>query len=207
MSWEPVVAHFDVRSESEATAVCSGYVAGMIFSTTRRIMTDLASARTRVAVALAVVASTLMVTACSDTVESAPVWTSQKDPIAYGRLGGEAAQWQIHRGEKVSSGSRTFTIDVSRSGCASGKTGDVLDPVVQLEAKQVVIVARVAKLRRGGYNCQSNDWVPATVTLSEPLGRRQLIDGECTIGASGTYAGCQTPVRWDPVKGTIPSDF
>ena len=51
----------------------------------------------------------------------------------------------------------------------------------------------------GMYNCLGNDSVAVTVTLSEPIGDRTLIDAACLAGDAVRTSSCQTgAIRWTP---------
>lgn len=67
------------------------------------------------------------------------------------------------------------------------------------EADQIVIAAFVAPLPADAYNCPGNDSVTVTVQLSEPVGRRQLIDGACLEGEAVITSFCSDgAMRWSP---------
>lgn len=81
-------------------------------------------------------------------------------------------------------------------GCASGFTGTVLEPQVTYEAEQIVITTVVEPLDDEAATCPSNEWVAATVELSEPIGDRELIDGLCLEAEYAGTAHCMDPARW-----------
>ena len=106
-------------------------------------------------------------------------------------------------GEAVTPDSTHIDLGVTRLGCASGKTGTVLDPVVRFDAARVVITASVEPLPQGvGYNCQGNDSVSVGVDLDEPIGQRSLVDGTCLGGEAANTAVCADDggVRWKPTR-------
>jgi hypothetical protein len=51
--------------------------------------------------------------------------------------------------------------------------------VIVNEPSRVVITFTVASLGPGAYDCPDNDAVRSVVTLDEPLGDRDLVDGAC----------------------------
>ena len=117
---------------------------------------------------------------------------------------GEAATWTTLNGEALTPDSTHVELGVTRLGCASGRTGTVLDPVVRFEAARVVITASVEPLPQGvGYNCQGNDSVSVGVDLDEPVGQRSLVDGTCLGGEAANTAMCVDDGggRWKPTLG------
>lgn len=68
---------------------------------------------------------------------------------------------------------------INELACASGEapTGREVVPVVVETATTVTVTALVAPVA-GGAECPSNPWHPITITLDEPLGDRQLLDGQ-----------------------------
>lgn len=110
---------------------------------------------------------------------------------------GDPATWRLTSPSAVSAGSSEIDIEVTRLGCASGVTGEVLAPQVTYEEEQIVIRVDVARVGSGAQNCQGNDAVPVTVDLSEPVGDRAIIDGGCALEGVGTTAECaETAVRF-----------
>ncbi len=153
-----------------------------------------------------VVALSFALAACGGVVreipdETDPDQTVVDQPIEYAKLPGDVGIWQLPEGTDVTAETTSFTIEVTRLACAGGVTGEVLEPAVEVTDTEVVIVARVGEQKPGEYTCPSNDWVPVTVNLPEPIGQRQLVDGECQFGESGYVSHCENPVRWDPESG------
>jgi hypothetical protein len=136
------------------------------------------------------------VTACS----SGPSAQQDGGPIDYKKLPGDGALGQLPQGAVVTSDDTSLMIEVTRLSCAGGVTGEVLEPAVSFTESEVVIVARVGEIE-GDQTCPSNDWVPITVDLSEPIGERKLVDGECLLGDSDRISDCVDAVRWDPEAG------
>lgn len=153
--------------------------------------------RRSVRILLASLAVALASAACTQSGDPAEGVLSHSD-TAYDDLPGESATWELQQPDKITAESTELTIDVTRTACASGKTGEVLDPIARYEQDQIVIIARVAELADEVHDCQENDSVPVQITLAEPIGDRPLIDGECTEGKGADYLYCEEPVRWSP---------
>lgn len=92
---------------------------------------------------------------------------------------GDPATWQLIVPDDVTSDSTTLEVEVTRADCANGVTGELLAPVITYQATQVIIRIDAEPSALETANCMSNDAVPVTVTLSEPVGQRKLIDGAC----------------------------
>mgnify|MGYP006915348672 CR=1 FL=1 len=136
---------------------------------------------------------------CTTTISDTP---SADMEIDYAELPGDPAVWRIVPGSDIDPDDNRLPIEVTRVGCANGVTGAVLDPVVEYNETQVVITQRVESLPPGGYTCQGNDLVPKQIELTEKVGDRELVDGECLYGDNGHTIFCDTPSRWDPKTGT-----
>lgn len=108
---------------------------------------------------------------------------------------GDTATWELLDPNDVSVESTILEVGAVRLECASGVTGELLDPVIVYESDQVVITIDAAPNGPGGANCQGNDVVPVTVELSEPLGERKLIDGACVPMEMHEIAPCVTSER------------
>ncbi|WP_269939112.1 hypothetical protein [Arthrobacter sp. HY1533] len=112
---------------------------------------------------------------------------------------GDFAEWRLVDPAKVTPDTTTLQLEVSRAGCADGVTGQVLAPQVTVQARRIIIQVDVAPLPGGAYSCQSNDWVPLTVELSEPVGDRELFDALCLDSVRLTHSYCvDGGVRWRP---------
>jgi hypothetical protein len=111
---------------------------------------------------------------------------------------GEIGTWELLN-SSITSDSTVLQLGVTRLGCASGVTGAVLDPVVQVKRERIVIRTDVEALSPGGYTCQGNNSVPVTVELDEPVGKRELVDAACLEGRAVNTAACMDKgVRWRP---------
>lgn len=101
--------------------------------------------------------------------------------------------------ESVTAQTTTLHVSVSRASCAGGVTGEVLEPQVSIQADRITIRTDAKPLPDGAYTCQSNDWVPVTVELQEPVGNRKLFDALCLDSARLTHSHCMDGgVRWRP---------
>ena len=89
---------------------------------------------------------------------------------------GIAAGWKLSL--KASASSTTLKVLVTERACASGKSavGRIAKPRISYEADRVVITIGVTPLT-GKQSCTANPATRLTVTLSEPLGDRDLYDG------------------------------
>ncbi len=141
------------------------------------------SART----ALLVLAAALILSGCTSTSTSIAIATATD---------GDPATWQLADPGAVTADSTSIDVEVSRLGCSSGKTGDLLDPVVSYEADRVTIRIDAAPIGEGIQACPSNDVVPITVALTEPLGQRTLVDGGCGATEAATTMPCLTTERF-----------
>lgn len=95
--------------------------------------------------------------------------------------------------------STEITLGVTRLGCSSGVTGEVLTPVVDYSAERILILTNVAPWGTGVATCPDNDVVPVTVRLKEPIGRRDLVDVACLATRARDTTFCADgPVRWSP---------
>ena len=108
--------------------------------------------------------------------------------------------WELSNPAEVNVDSTTVHLNVTRISCSSGETGTVLSPEVMYETDRIVIRTPVAALPKGAYTCHGNNSVPLTVQLREPVGARQLVDGECLDEPSldDTAFCLGGPVRWHP---------
>lgn len=130
---------------------------------------------------------------------SEPRGTAPEGPGA-GPAVGAAAVWVGGPDQELGPSSTVFTALVSRLGCNSGVTGEVLSPDIRVTESDVIVTFSVAPERSGAADCQGNDQVPYEVSLPEPLGDRALVDGQCLDGGeAGTTSFCQPDgTRWAP---------
>lgn len=115
----------------------------------------------------------------------------------------EPATWTLEPGS-VDASSNNFTAAVTRAGCSSGQTGTIYKPTVMVSDTDIVVTFRVEPLDPDfDYTCQDNDSERVAVTLPEPIGQRQLVDGACTEleGAACEFGA----IRWGPDLTADPS--
>jgi hypothetical protein len=113
-----------------------------------------------------------------------------------GRERGDAATWELLHSAQVDGDAHALEIGVTRLGCASGVTGEVLAPWVVYEKDRIVITVDAAPRGDEPADCQGNDAVPVSVQLDEPIGARELVDGACLEGEAVGTVFCDEPVRW-----------
>jgi hypothetical protein len=86
--------------------------------------------------------------------------------------------------------SRELTLLVTESSCNSGEDADGRIEVVNIdETDDRVSLILGVRPRRGDQNCPSNPATPFTVTLSEPLGERDLFDAGLAVPRQLQVAG------------------
>jgi hypothetical protein len=119
-----------------------------------------------------------------------PYWlaSTARSPLA----GAGPATWRIDPAGDLGPAAQSVRILLTEIGCANGLTpeGRLLEPVVEYRADAITISLRVRQFK--GADCPSNPEYPLTIKLSEPIGRRALVDGE--DGA----------VRWKPAEQIMP---
>lgn len=105
--------------------------------------------------------------------------------------------WALVQGSRPGADTRRFTAAVSRLGCNGGVTGQVYPPSVAYEEARVVVTFAVVAVT-GNATCQGNRSKPFEVVLAEPIGDRQLFDGQCLTGSPGEGTSFCEPdgVRW-----------
>lgn len=72
---------------------------------------------------------------------------------------------------------------------------------VSYSNEDVLVGLVVEPLKGNAQTCQSNEAVPYTLTLDEPLGQRRLVDASCAQNSEQDSAteSCQSDaVRWTP---------
>lgn len=106
---------------------------------------------------------------------------------------------EVAVGRRVSESTRIDVL-VSRMGCNSGVTGEVLEPEVEESADEVVVRFRVSPGEPAEANCPDNVEEAYTLVLDERLGQRRLVDGECLgQGAGVGTSKCEDQgVRYAP---------
>lgn len=114
---------------------------------------------------------------------------------------GDVAVWKLESATDVMPSSTTFTALVNRLGCSGGRTGEVLEPIIEVGETDIVVTFFVAPLDSDlEQECPGNDEVPYEVRLDEPIGQRQLLDGSCRSGgeAASTSFCAAGAARWVP---------
>lgn len=122
-------------------------------------------------------------------------WAGQEGAPA-GAAAGQPAFWEIDPNRPPRPEDRAFGALVSRLGCASGETGEVMPPRVVEDQDEVVVTFTVAPPSSGVGFCTVNKPVPYAVVLSRPLGGRTLRDGTCDRPPARTTSACLTKQRW-----------
>ncbi len=106
--------------------------------------------------------------------------------------------WTLPPDAGVTAQSRKFTVAVTRLACSGGVTGEVLQPTMKETGSRVTITFEVASLGSGDFTCPGNDEVLYRIALDEPIGERELFDGQCSKGnEAATTSFCEDGgVRW-----------
>lgn len=125
-----------------------------------------------------------------------PLKEALGDRTVVGATGGLAV-WTIATDAPTAATSQTFTAQVRRLDCSSGSTGTVLPPAVEFGPTSVVVTFTVEPLPPGEYTCPPNDEVGYLVSLGEPIGNRELVDGACRTDQARTTSFCKDgATRW-----------
>jgi hypothetical protein len=145
----------------------------------------------------AVGAAVLILAGCA-----APAPTAQptRAPVA----GSSPAVWTLASefASGIAPGSTSIEIAASRLECSSGVTGELFPPTISYEPERVLVKVTDAPLPDGAYECPSNDLVSVTVTLTEPLGDRDLVDETCLSEPAMSTSFCEdNGIRWSPGAG------
>jgi hypothetical protein len=112
---------------------------------------------------------------------------------------GDPAVWSIDPGAPPLATASSFTALVSRLGCNSGTTGEVLRPGVVVTETEVVVRFTVSPIGNGPNLCPANDYVPYEVEVGQPIGDRSLVDGACEVDPEAAGTAClDGRVRWRP---------
>jgi hypothetical protein len=102
-----------------------------------------------------------------------------QDPSAMveGRVG-PAAWWVDPAMGPIAPEATTIPALIRERLCASGQTPEdrLVDPVV-FSSEDAVLVNVWVRMLPGGQDCQGNPEFPIEISLTEPLGDRQLLDG------------------------------
>ncbi|GAA1724862.1 hypothetical protein [Brachybacterium phenoliresistens] len=109
---------------------------------------------------------------------------------------GDQATWSLAPGQEVTAETTVLKLEATRTSCANGRTGELLEPVITVSESRVIVRIDAVPLKPGGYDCPGNDRVPVTVRLEEPVGDRELVDGGCLREDAREIGDCEDPVRW-----------
>jgi heat shock protein HslJ len=114
--------------------------------------------------------------------------------------GTAAAFWTVAPGQDLNAETSEIAVLVTRLGCNSGVTGGVVEPDVRPEGNRVVLTFTVRPGEPSAADCPGNNQVPYAVELPEPIGNRQLVDGQCLPEGEATGTSfCQPDgVRYSP---------
>jgi hypothetical protein len=120
-------------------------------------------------------------------------------PTAGGGGHGDPAVWYVAANQSLRPTSTGFVVMVTRTGCSSGKQGKPEAPVIDAAEKAITITFRIDPHISGG-TCEGTPGVEYRVRLSEPIGKRALIDGSCdSVSGLSSTAFCMpdgTRVQW-----------
>lgn len=94
-----------------------------------------------------------------------------------------AATWVVDPNEQVTSATTNFMVVVTRVGCGSGVDGEPEAPVVEYSESEVRVTFQISPRIDSG-TCEGTLGVPYEVALTEPLGDRPIVDGECHPGST-----------------------
>lgn len=115
---------------------------------------------------------------------------------------GDTATWELLHPGRVGPTDQGLMVGVTRLGCSSGVTGQVLPPQVAYGQDRIVVRTDVERLPDGASSCPGNDVVPVEVHLEEPIGGRDLVDAACLEGEAVGTAACPQGPRWSsPARG------
>ncbi|UYQ78975.1 hypothetical protein OF385_07535 [Glutamicibacter sp. JL.03c] len=111
------------------------------------------------------------------------------------------AQWSLMDSSAVTPESTSLDLGVMRMACGSGITGEITGTQVAYSAEDITIGLVVEELDGKAQTCQSNETVPYTIKLDEPVGNRTLTDASCAEAErqQSTLPACeQHGIRWAP---------
>jgi hypothetical protein len=90
--------------------------------------------------------------------------------------GRKVAQWEF-AGQEPGPDDRQFDVQVAWIACAGGAQAEDPQPVVEYVEGTVTLTVWAIPPKGKIFTCQSNPTVTVTVTLTEPLGDRQVVPG------------------------------
>jgi hypothetical protein len=124
----------------------------------------------------------VFVAACGTTTPSAAPSSPPSDPPSAepsGAAAGDATWWVDTTLIPLAPETTEIKGFVIETACASGQSpeGRVNEPVIEYGAESVTVTFTIVPPPGDAQDCPSNPEFPVTVTLTEPLGERALLDG------------------------------
>jgi hypothetical protein len=127
-------------------------------------------------------------------------------PAACGFPKSDPAVWTVSD-QGLTPSSTTITLQVTRTGCGEPQSGTVL-PHIDTGTSTITITLRISPHWSGNRTCENDgSYVPYRVHLNEPIGTRNLIDGQCApLGSADTGLCPPNGVRltWQHGQPVIP---
>lgn len=122
------------------------------------------------------------------------------------------ARWGLDPAALPTPDDRSISVGVWEVPCSGGRdiTGKILPPEITYEPERVVVTLWLEPLPSLGPNealtCPLAPPVPYNVGLSEPLGDRELVDGNQVTGGDANWGGLLEPALvgpWQLVEGML----
>jgi heat shock protein HslJ len=126
--------------------------------------------------------------------------------------GTSTARWGLDPAALPGPDDRSISVGVWEVPCSGGRdiTGKILSPEVSYQPERVVVTLWLEPLPVLGPNealtCELAMPVPHTIQLSEPIGDRELADGNQAVGGDASWGGLVDPALagpWHLVDGTL----
>lgn len=145
----------------------------------------------------------LALSACGQSVQSmalAPSTSAFSSPSSGGETAGTTSEpWTLLDSSKITKDSTTLHIQVNHGTCGTSSSPKVLEPRVQIRSDRVTIESVAESVPNGDAMCAMLQYVPLTVTLPEPIGNREVVDGACLDPSEDqSYFCTDGAVRWHP---------
>lgn len=119
-----------------------------------------------------------------------------------------AAVWFLAPTERLSPDSLKLQLEVTQVSCNDGKTNPVRTVSMAYSTEAVTITVSSEPVSAGAHNCQGGRPRAYAVELDEPIGKRRLVDGQCSGGNVRTTAWCDPDgVRYDPAASLPTGPF
>jgi len=91
----------------------------------------------------------------------------------------DPAVWTVDPDHGLTPDSTTLTVRVTRTGCGEPQTGSVV-PRIDMGTSTITITLRLKPHWSGDRTCpEDGSFVSYRVHLDEPMGTRDLVDGQC----------------------------